>query len=286
MSAKRSLNVGDVILAAFKICGDRWKELLKITVQTVFPAALFGTLLLATYMPDAFLDAMGNQLTPAEADAALRAVPSSEWVNLIVAAIVYALISSIANVIALNACIHVSIQHHEGRASDGSALRAGFSTMWPMLWLLFISGLAVFAGLLLCLVPGVWLFVVWSVAPVVLIREGLRGTKALGRSRGLVRGNGWLVFAVLVLEFATLIVLQTITGIIPGILLPSAAEANSFAVFFTLSMGGAIAGLFGVALHAAVSTELYLSLNTLQQPPTNTGQLAPIAPPPPPPPPL
>lgn len=284
MSERRTLNVGDVVLAGFKICGDRWKDLLKVTAKTILPAAVFGSLLVATYMPDVFLDAFSNDLSQAEADAALRAIPTSDWINLGVAVLVYILISSIANVIALSACVHISIHHHEGRElSDGAALRAGLSNMWSMTWLFFIMSLGMVVGFLLCVIPGFWLFVVWSVAPVVLIVEGAKGTKALGRSRALVKGSFWLVLAVLVLEIATLFVLQTITGVLPNLFLPASAEANSFAVFFTLSMGSALAGLFGVALHAAITSELYLALKAKEQP-LSTGQLAPIAPPPPSPP--
>ena len=262
MSERRSFNIGDVVLGGFKICGDRWKPLLKVTALTVLPAAIFGALLIATYTPDVLLDVMSDPaMDPDATDAAVRAISSSEWVNLGLAFAVYLVVVTFANVIALNGCLHISLRHHEGgEMSHSDALRAGLAKMWPMLWLVLLSGLLTMVGLLLCILPGIWLFVSWSVAPVVLLREGARGTKALKRSFGMVRSTFWPVLAVLVLEFACLFVLQAITGIFPNLFLPSAAEANSFAVFFSLSVGGALVGLFAVALHAAISTELYFAL--------------------------
>ena len=46
--------------------------------------------------------------------------------------------------------------------------------------------------------PSVFLLTVWSVAAPVVVLERPRGLRALRRSRDLVRGNGWRVFAVIV----------------------------------------------------------------------------------------
>lgn len=263
MSARQSLNVGDVVLAGFKICSDRWRDLLRVTATTVLPAAIFGALLVATYTPDIVLDALSDPgLDPAATDEALRAISSSTWVSLGIAVAIYSVAGVIANVIALNACIYIALDHHEGSTliHHKEALRAGISKMWPMLWLTMLAGFLTVIGLLLGILPGIWLFVTWSVAPILLLRDGMRGRKAMGRSFRMVRPTFWLVLIVLVLEFACLFVLQAITGIFPGLFLPAAAEANSFAVFFTLTLGGAVVGLFAVALHAAITTELYFAL--------------------------
>lgn len=268
MSARPSLNVGDVVLAGFKICGDRWKDLLKVTALTVLPAAIFGALLIATYTPDVLLDVMSDPaIDPEATNDAIRAIPSSEWVGLAVAFIVYAVAGTLANVIALTACLKISLHHHDGQPlSHTEALRAAVSQVGPMLWLLLLSGFLTMIGLVLCILPGIWLFVIWSVAPVILLRDGIRGKNALGASSKMVKQSFWLVLAVLVLEFACLFVLQAITSILPSMFLPSAAENNSFAVFFALSVGGALVGLVAVALHAAISTELYFALKPTIEP--------------------
>lgn len=55
--------------------------------------------------------------------------------------------------------------------------------------------LGVLASTMILLVPGLSLLTAWSVAAPVVVLERPRGLRALRRSRELVRGNGWRVFA-------------------------------------------------------------------------------------------
>lgn len=56
-------------------------------------------------------------------------------------------------------------------------------------------------ALLLLVAPGLYLFTIWSVAAPVIVIERLRVTDSLGRSRQLVRGNGWPVLGAVALAF-------------------------------------------------------------------------------------
>ncbi len=55
--------------------------------------------------------------------------------------------------------------------------------------------LGVLASTMILLIPGLFLLTVWSVAAPVVVLERPGGLRALRRSRELVRGNGWRVFA-------------------------------------------------------------------------------------------
>lgn len=81
--------------------------------------------------------------------------------------------------------------------------RQSFGKAWPKLlsylWVSFLSGLAVFAGLILLIIPGI-IFMVWfSFSVYVLIAEDRKGTQALSRSKQLVKGRWWKVFGRLVM---------------------------------------------------------------------------------------
>lgn len=96
-----------------------------------------------------------------------------------------------------------------------------FSSVVPVLGALIavgiLGGLGVGIGLLLLIVPGLFLLTIWAViSPVVVVeRPGI--IPAFERSRELVRGNGWQVFAVIVLFFVLNFVASLlITGIIVG----------------------------------------------------------------------
>jgi hypothetical protein len=61
----------------------------------------------------------------------------------------------------------------------------------------FVAGFGEVIALFLLVVPGLILFTIWSVFAPVVVLERPPGLKALGRSRDLVRGNGWRVFLVI-----------------------------------------------------------------------------------------
>jgi len=56
-------------------------------------------------------------------------------------------------------------------------------------------------GFILIIVPGLILITIWSVAAPVVVLERPGVFAALGRSRELVRGNGWQVFGVIFVLF-------------------------------------------------------------------------------------
>jgi len=74
----------------------------------------------------------------------------------------------------------------------------------PLFLLSLLVGVAVFFGLILLIVPGLFLLTIWAVsAPAVVIeRKGV--FEALKRSQELVKGNAWNVFGVIVLVFVML----------------------------------------------------------------------------------
>jgi len=91
--------------------------------------------------------------------------------------------------------------------------------IWPLIWIGVVVGLAVGIGLILLVVPGLVLMTIWAVwQPVVVVEK--RSFDALGRSRELIKGNGWNVFGlilvVFVLEMLILIGSLIFGGVIGG----------------------------------------------------------------------
>lgn len=93
-----------------------------------------------------------------------------------------------------------------------------FSAAAPYIGTLFLNGLlagiAITIGFLLIIVPGLILITIWSViAPSIVVED--RGViEAFGRSRELVRGNGWNVFGAIVLAFLIVIAVSIVAGLI------------------------------------------------------------------------
>jgi hypothetical protein len=77
-----------------------------------------------------------------------------------------------------------------------------------------VAVIVIAIGLVLFIVPGLYLITIWSLIVPVIVLEGRSAGDSFGRSRELVRGYGWSVFGVIVITFAVLIVASIIVGIL------------------------------------------------------------------------
>jgi hypothetical protein len=84
---------------------------------------------------------------------------------------------------------------------------------WPLVAVSVLAGIGVALGFVLLIVPGLMLMVIWAVVAPVTVLERPGVFPAFGRSRELVRGNGWNVFGVLVLVFLAVLVLSLVAGL-------------------------------------------------------------------------
>ncbi len=100
------------------------------------------------------------------------------------------------------------------RDSSVRSLMASVSPVfWPLVAVSILFGIGLAIGFVLLIIPGLFLMVIWClVAPVtVLERPGVFA--AFGRSRDLVRGNGWAVFGVIAIVFLAVVVVSIAAGI-------------------------------------------------------------------------
>jgi hypothetical protein len=99
-----------------------------------------------------------------------------------------------------------------------------FGEVWPQvtpkLGALFVTsllgGLGILLGMILLVVPGLILATWWFVAAPVVMLEDQSGASALGRSRELVRGNGWTVFGLFIVVTVLVGIADSIIGGIAG----------------------------------------------------------------------
>ncbi len=73
-----------------------------------------------------------------------------------------------------------------------------------------LAGLGIALGLVLLIVPGLFLLTRWSLLAPVIVLEGKRASESFDRSWNLVRGHGWVVFGVVVLTVIATSVAQNI----------------------------------------------------------------------------
>ena len=76
-----------------------------------------------------------------------------------------------------------------------------------------LAGIGIVIGLVLLIVPGLFLLTIWSLIVPAIVIEGKSAGESFGRSRELVSGNGWNVFGVIVITIAAVIVASIIVGL-------------------------------------------------------------------------
>jgi hypothetical protein len=77
-----------------------------------------------------------------------------------------------------------------------------------------LLGLAIGLGLIFLIVPGLILMTIWIAVIPSIVLENRGIGDSFGRSRELVRGNGWNVFGVIVLTFLILIGISIALGLV------------------------------------------------------------------------
>ena len=134
--------------------------------------------------------------------------------------VIGALLGSIVEFIAaflLQATLVKAVQDvRDGRAdlSLSETVKAATPYIWTVVGASILAGIAITIGLILLIVPGLFLITIWAVIVPVIVLERAGVFASFGRSQQLVRGNGWHVFGTLVLVFIILFVVDFVLSVI------------------------------------------------------------------------
>jgi hypothetical protein len=88
--------------------------------------------------------------------------------------------------------------------------RFGFHRIWSVLLVSVLVGLATVGGLILFIIPGIYIGVRLAVSIEALVVEGRRGTQAMGRSWELVGGHWWHALGTLVVAWLIIAVVNSV----------------------------------------------------------------------------
>jgi hypothetical protein len=95
----------------------------------------------------------------------------------------------------------------------GEAWRRVAPRFGALLVVSILFTLLVAAATFVFVIPGIWLYVLFSLASTALILEGAKVGRSFGRSRALVRGAWWRTFGVLLVALIITAILQNIVQI-------------------------------------------------------------------------
>jgi len=220
----RKLDTGDTISQAFKIYGSQAGVLLPVA---------FGLFLLV---------------------AVVNGVLAGEWVLLPLAFAV----SVIANTLYQGMVVELVHDVQDGRrdSSVGELIRSVTPVVLPLFLAGLLAGIGIGLGILALVVPGLILLTIWSVIAPVIVVERKGAFEAFGRSRELVRGNGWQVFGVIVSVFFIVIVV----GIVFGALATGLDDSTGVRIAFNVISSTLTAPITGL-----VAAVLYFKLRALKE---------------------
>jgi len=229
--ALRPLAFGEVLDTAFNLFKRNFKTVLLISVVIMVPLVLISGAAAAGLAPGEFTVADAETASPEEVLGFL--------VPLLGAAGFGALVQMLGSLLVQAATTRVYSEAYRGiRLDPRTALRVGLARLPAMLGLTLLSSLAFLVGILLCVLPGVWLYVALGLAPAALIAEGSGVFASLGRSFRLVQGSWWRVCGLLLV--AGLIV-AVITSVVTAPLQLGATFGAGLAGPDTLFSGGYLA---------------------------------------------
>lgn len=106
------------------------------------------------------------------------------------------------------------VQDGRRDSSVGELIDATWPVVLPLIGAGLLSGIGIGIGMVLFLVPGLILLTIWAVIAPVIVVEHSGVIDAFGRSRELVRGNGWQVFGVIFTVFVITAIVGAVLAVI------------------------------------------------------------------------
>lgn len=253
---ERSFSIGTVLSRTFGTLGSN-------------PVATFGIAFLFGALPQALYSYfIGSTLTMADRQSTFGVIAVS-----IASGVIYMLLSMLVQ----GALVRATLAHSEGkRASIGECLSTGLSMAVPLIGLTILLMLGIMAGFMLLVIPGVILYMMWSVAVPALVAEKSGIFGAFSRSRFLTKGVRWKIFGLQLLLMIILILLSSILGIIlvTGGMLPRINDGTLAFSPLYLSIS-AISNTVMIAFWSTAQASLYTALRNWKDGP-QTRDLADI----------
>lgn len=244
----RPLSLGEILDAGIKVCTRHWKALGLCVAIPVIPLAILQVLLIGS------LDAEQLELSPENEAATLDDATTGFWVatgiGLVLQVILYLVVQT--------ACFKAVADAWLGATpSAGRSLRFGLQSAPRVFLLGLVLFPAIAIGFVLCIAPGIWLFVIWSLAVPVILFERVGPFKALGRSQGLIDKRFWATLLLLFISSLLVAFLGGIVTSIPSVVAELAAPENHLAAAVANVVGTTVGNVLTYPYGAAVVAILY-----------------------------
>jgi hypothetical protein len=238
----RPLGIGEILSTAFELYRRRWQTLLAIAAVVVVPLTLLQYL---------FGDLVRTQ---GETTRNGVVVETATW-SVGIAGLLAALAGILMYLVLTGAITRAVAAEVAGEdPSVEQSYRFGFHRLGSVLLVSVLVGLATVAGLILFVIPGIWIGVRLAVSIEALVVEGRRGTEAMGRSWSLVGGHWWHAFF-------TLVVAALLVGVVNAVITVPFSATN----WFVQAVAAAVATVVTLPYGVLVGVLLYLDLRARKE---------------------
>jgi hypothetical protein len=237
----RPLGIGEILSTALQLYRRHWRTLLAIAAVVVVPITLLHYLL--------------GDLVRTQGETTRNGVVETASWSVGIAGLVAALAGILMYLVLTGAITRAVAAEVAGQdPSVEQSYRFGFHRLGSVLLVSVLVGLATAGGLILFIIPGIWIGIRLCVSIEALVVEGRRGTEAMGRSWGLVGGHWWHAFA-------TVVVGGLLTGIVNAVITAPFGDTG----WFVQAVAAAVATVITLPYSALVGVLLYLDLRARKE---------------------
>jgi hypothetical protein len=238
----RPMGIGEILRTAFQLYQRHWQRLLLIAAVVVVPLTLLQYL---------FGDLVRTQ---GETTSNGVVVETATW-SVGIAGLLAALAGILMYLVLTGAITRAVAAEVAGEdPSVEQSYRFGFIRLGSVLLVSVLVGLAIIGGLILLVIPGIYIGVRLCVSIEALVVEGRRGTEAMGRSWGLVGGHWWHAFF-------TLLVAALLTGVVNAVITAPFSATG----WFVQGVAAAVATVVTLPYGVLVGVLLYLDLRARKE---------------------
>jgi hypothetical protein len=243
MAALPPRGISEILSTAFQLYRRYWRSLVAIAAVVVVPLTVLQ------YGVGHWVRSHGQQMQDqVVVSTSIWAVASASLLAAVIGLLLYQVLTG-----AITRTIAAEVAGQDLGLEQ--SYRFGFARLGPILVVSILVGLATLLGLIVFIIPGIYIAVRLAVSIQALVVEDKRGTQAMRRSWALVGGHWWhAAFTLLVAALITVVVNAVITA-------PFGAGA-----WFIQGVAAAIATTVTLPYGALVGVLLYLDLRARKEP--------------------
>jgi hypothetical protein len=263
--ALRPLGIGEILDVGIKIYWRNAWTLFRIVLFVVLPAQIIVGVIQVSALP-AGVDSQNGSFFGPRFTSSNPTISGHDATILAVGVFAALVINALAGKFAQAGCFRAVADAYLGEpVSWRASLRFALRRLPAVVAVSLLSTILIAIGVVLCVIPGIYLWGAYYVAVPVVLVEGAGPIRALGRSRDLVSGRWWSTIGVaLVGSVLVFVVAGAFSALILGVALASPAQ-NTVTGFVLNTVATTLSAVVTTPVAAAFAIVLYVDLRVRKE---------------------